>query len=214
MLQKRKILMGLVALFLGLIACRTLPLNFDSGNQSEIVVTEALVSSPSPLPTTTLIPEINVPTSTSASLTLENLQNAQYRSPDWGEYQLVDGIFYRPPTVPGESAEIYTTQLDERFVTGDLNADGTEDAVAFLRTQNGGTGHFVELAAMLNQDGNPYNVSTVYLGDRVIVESVQIVDVVIILAMRVQGPNDGMCCPSQLETWQFRLENNQLVRLP
>ena len=214
MLQKRKILMGLVALFLGSIACRTLPLNVDSANQPEIVVTEALVSSPSPLPTTTLIAETNVPTSTSAPPTLENLQNAQYRSPDWGEYQLVSGVYYRTPTAPGESAEIYTTQLDERFVTGDLNADGAEDAVAFLRTQNGGTGHFVELAAMLNQNGNTYNVSTVYLGDRVIVESVQIVDGVIILAMRVQGPNDGMCCPSQLETWQFRLENNQLVRLP
>ena len=209
MLQRRKFLMGLVALFLGSIACRTLPVNIDIGKQPEIVVTEVLVSSPSPLPTTTLIP-----TSTSAPLTLENLQNARYRSPDWGEYQLVSGVYYRTPTAPGESAEIYTTQLDERFVTGDLNADGAEDAVAFLRTQNGGTGHFVELAAMLNQDGNPYNISTVYLGDRVIVESVQIVDGVVILAMRVQGPNDGMCCPSQLETLQFRLENNQLVRLP
>lgn len=210
MLQRRKFLMGLVALFLGSIACRTLPI----GDQPEVVVTEVLDSAHSPLPTTTLIPEINVPTSTSAPLRLEMLQNALYRSPDWGEYQLVGGIYYRTPTAPGESAEIYKTQLDERFVTGDLNADGAEDAVAFLRTQNGGTGHFVELAAMLNQDGNPYNISTVYLGDRVIVESVQIVDGVIILAMRVQGPNDGMCCPSQLETWQFRLENNVLVRLP
>ena len=204
MLQRLKFLMGLVALFLGSIACRTLPI----GNQPEAVVTEVLVSSPSPLPTATLIS-----TSTNA-FTLEMLQNAQYRSPDWGEYQLVNGVYYRTPTAPGESAEIYKTQLDERFVTGDLNADGADDAAAFLRTQNGGTGHFVELAAMLNQDGNPYNISTVYLGDRVIVESVQIVDGVIILAMRVQGPNDGMCCPSQLETWQFRLENNVLVRLP
>lgn len=68
--------------------------------------------------------------------------NAQYRSPDWGEYQLVNGVYYRTPSAPGESAEIYTTQLDEHFATGDLNVDGTEDAVAFLRTQNGGTGAF------------------------------------------------------------------------
>lgn len=214
MLQRRKFLIGLAALFLGSIACRTLPLNIDTGNQPEIVVTEVLESSPSPLATNTLIPEINVPTSAGIQLTLENLQNAQYRSPDWGEYQLVNGIYYRTPTTPGESAEIYTTRLDERFVTGDLNANGTEDAVAFLRTQNGGTGHFVEMAAMLNQNGNPYNIATVYLGDRVIVESVQVVDGVVILTMRVQGPNDGMCCPSQLETWQFQLQNDQLVRLP
>lgn len=55
-----------------------------------------------------------------------------------------------------------------------------------------GRGHFVELAAVLNQAGTPYNISTVYLGDRVIVESVQITNGIIILAMRVQGPNDGM----------------------
>jgi hypothetical protein len=30
-------------------------------------------------------------------------------------------------------------------VTGDLNADGAEDAIV-SPTQNGGTGHFVELA--------------------------------------------------------------------
>ena len=213
-MQNWKILVGLVSLFLGSIACGNIPLNVDTGNQPEIIVTETLVSPPDPIPTATLIPETNVPAPTSASLTLLALQNAQYRSPDWGEYQLVNGVYYRTPTAPGELAETYLTQLDERFVTGDLNADGVEDAAAFLRTQNGGTGHFVELAAMLNQGGNPYNISTVYLGDRVIVESAQIVDGVVILAMRVQGPNDSMCCPSQLETWQFQLQNDQLIRLP
>jgi len=207
MSQKWKVLTGLVSLILGSIACGNMPLNnMDSVNQPDVEVTEVLVSSPGELPTATLI--------SVSTLTLANLQNAQYRSPDWGEYQLVNGVYYRTPTAPGESAEIYTTQLDERFVTGDLNADGTEDAVAFLRTQNGGTGHFVELAAVLNQTGTPYNIATISLGDRVVVESVQITNGIIVLAMRVQGPNDGMCCPSQLETWQFRLENNQLVRLP
>ena len=203
MLQRRIVLVYLASLFLGTIACGIAPL-----------ATQTVISSPVPLSTETLIPETNMPTPSSGSLTLLALQNAQYHSPDWGDYQLVNGVFYRPPAAPGESAEIYLTQLDERFVTGDLNADNVEDAVVFLRTQNGGTGHFVELAAVLNQDGNLYNISTVYLGDRVIVESAQITNGVIILAMRVQGPNDGMCCPSQLETWRFRLENNQLVRLP
>ena len=202
MLYRRAMLVYLASLFLGTIACGIAPL-----------ATQTVVSSPVSLPVETLIPETDTPTPSSGSLALLALRNAQYRSPDWGEYQLVEGVYYRTPTAPGESAETYLTQLDERFVTGDLNADGVEDAVAFLRTQNGGTGHFVELAAMLNQGGNPYNISTVSLGDRVGVESVQIVDGVIILAMRVQGPNDGMCCPSQLETWQFRLDNNLLVQL-
>ena len=203
MLQRRIIVVYLVSLFLGTIACGMLPL-----------ATQTVVSPPVSLPTETLIPETNLPTPSGMLLTLADLQNAQYHSPDWGDYQLVNGIYYRTPSAPGESSETYSTQLDERFVIGDLDADGIEDAVAFLRTQNGGTGHFVELAAMINQAGAPYNIPTVYLGDRVGVESVQITGGVIILAMRVQGPNDGMCCPSQLETWQFQLQNNQLIRLP
>jgi hypothetical protein len=214
MLQRLKILIGLGSLIMGSLACNLIPLNINVSVQPGASVTETLASPPLQLPTATLIPELSSPTPVGIPLTLANLQNAQYRSPDWGEYQLVNGIYYRTPTAPDESAEIYKTQLDERFVTGDLNADGTEDAVAFLRTQNGGTGHFVELAAVLNQAGNPYNIATVSLGDRVVVESVQITNGIIILAMRVQGPNDGMCCPSQLETWQFLLENNLLVRLP
>jgi hypothetical protein len=201
MLQRLKILIGLGSLIMGSLACNLMPLNINVSVQPGASVTETPASPPLQLATATLIPEMSGPTPVGVPLTLANLQNAQYRSPDWGEYQLVNGIFYRPPTAPGESAEIYTTRLDERFVTGDLNADGAEDAVAFLRTQNGGTGHFVELAAMLNQTGTPYNIATVSLGDRVVVESVQITNGIIILAMRVQGPNDGMCCPSQLETW-------------
>jgi hypothetical protein len=32
--------------------------------------------------------------------------------------------------------------------------------------------------------------------------------------MRVQGPNDPMCCASQPETWRFKLEGGALVRQP
>jgi len=211
MLRNGRILMGVVSIILGTIACGTIPGNILVSNQPESTAVGAAETPIPALPTVTLIPEA---TSASDPFTLSMLQNTQYHSPDWGDYQLVDGVFYRPPAAPGESAQIYSTQLDERFVSGDLNADGLEDAVVFLRTQNGGTGHFVELAAMLNQDGNPNDISTVSLGDRVIVESVQITNGVIILGMRVQGPNDGMCCPSQLETWQFQLQNGQLIKLP
>jgi hypothetical protein len=89
-----------------------------------------------------------------------------------------------------------------------------EDAVVFLSTQTGGTGHFRELAAVLNRGGLPDNVATVSLGDRVAIESARIQAGVITLDLRVHGPNDGLCCPSQFETWRFRLQDNQLVRLP
>jgi putative hemolysin len=147
-------------------------------------------------------------------LTVLTLKNSMYHSPDWGDFQLVEGVFLRPPQAPGESAEIYKTEFREPGVFGDLDADGVEDAIVFLSTQNGGTGHFVELAVVLNRDGRAENVSTVSLGDRVGIEAARIEAGVIILDMRVHGPNDPMCCASQLETWRFKLEGEALVRQP
>lgn len=147
-------------------------------------------------------------------LSLSALQNAEYTSPDWGTFRLVQGVYQRPPLNPGESSSAHMTQLLEAVAYGDLDADGTQDAVVFLVTQNGGTGHFVELAAMLNHNGQPVNVSTRSIGDRVGVEAARIQEGVIRLDLRVHGPNDGLCCPSQFETWRFKLDANQLVRLP
>jgi len=149
----------------------------------------------------------------SRALTLDSLKSARYHSPDWGDFQLVAGVFHRPPSAPGESPEANLTQLIEPVAYGDLNADGLEDAVVFLSTQTGGTGHFREMAAMLNRGGQPFDISTVPLGDRVVIESAHIAGGIITLGMRVHGPDDPLCCPSRSETWHYQLQGAQLVRL-
>lgn len=148
------------------------------------------------------------------ALPLELLQNGTYTSLDWGTFQLTGGIYYRPTPTGQESPEAYTTRLLDTVLYGDLDQDGVEDAVVFLATQSGGTGHFVELAAVLNSSGSPINISTLSLGDRVIVEGGAVAGGLITLNMRVQGPSDPMCCPSQAVTWTFRLDAGQLVKLP
>jgi hypothetical protein len=150
----------------------------------------------------------------SAALSQSVLVNTNYRSPDWGEFQLQEGIYYRTPPNELESAEVYTTRLIGPILYGDINADGVEDALVILSTQNGGTGHFIELAAVLNENGNARNVATVFLGDRVVVKSGRVENGVIILNMRVQGTNDGLCCPSQPATWNYVLSGDQLIKLP
>jgi hypothetical protein len=131
-----------------------------------------------------------------------------------GGFQLTDGVYYRTPSAPNESPDMYTTRFHDLFFYGDINADGLEDALVFLNTQNGGTGHFIELAAVLDQNGSAYNISTIFLGDRVVVESGKVENGIIVLNMRVQGPNDGLCCPSQFATWNFVLSGDQLMKLP
>lgn len=171
-----------------------------------------------PHPTASVIPATATVPSTLETplkrrLTLDLLQNAAFHSPDWGDYQLVDGIFYRPPPAPEEAPQLYASQL---FLStfGDLNADGNEDAAVILQTKNGGNGDTKELAVVLDQDGKAVNVSTIYIGSMIAVEAVTIQAGIITLKMRVHGPDDGLCCPSQPETWQLRLENSQLTRLP
>lgn len=85
-----------------------------------------------------------VPTSESGASTLSQavLRNGVYRSPDWGEFQLTDGVYYRTPPTAQESREAYTTRIQDPIFYGDINADGLEDALVILNTQNGGTGHF------------------------------------------------------------------------
>ena len=178
----------------------------------------AITPTPPTLCTTTPSASLTTPIplveSESSKLSQSALNNGTFHSTDWGEFQLMDGVYYRTPPTTQESAEVYSTSIQDPVIFGDLNADGLEDALVFLNTQNGGTGHFIELAALLNQNGSAYNVSTVYLGDRVVVESGKVENGTTVLNMRVHGPNDGLCCPSQFVTWNFVLNENQLIKLP
>lgn len=162
--------------------------------------------------TPTSIATLELPTMTpqtvGSALSIDILRNATYRSPDWGEFQLSDGVYYRTPPTAQESPETYTTRLLDTILYGDINQDGLEDAVVFLSTQNGGTGHFIEMAAVLNLNGNPVNISTQYLGDRVIVESGTVQGGSITVNLRVQGPNDPACCPSQIDIRNFFIDAN------
>lgn len=200
----------------GIIACGTQPqptpniADIVSATLTAIAQTNTQVVAPQP--TFTPIPILVEPTSTQQAapeaFSLDILQNATYRSPDWGEYQLSNGVYYRTPPTAQESPEAYTTHLLDTVLYGDMNDDGVQDAVVFLNTQNGGTGHFIEMAVVLNWNGGPVNVETEYLGDRVIVESGTVEGGLITLNLRVQGPNDPACCPSQIEERKFFYDMN------
>jgi DNA-binding CsgD family transcriptional regulator len=172
----------------------------------------SLLTDATPTPAPTLIQELPTatlqatPQAVNSTLSLDILQNVTYRSPDWGKFQLSDGVYYRTPPTSQESPEAYTTRLLDTVLYGDINQDGLEDAIVFLDTQNGGTGHFIEMAAVQNSNGGPVNIFTKYLGDRVIVESGTIQGGLITLTLRIQGPNDPLCCPSTIDVRTFFID--------
>jgi hypothetical protein len=206
-----KKLFYIIPLFLCILACGMQPQTRQAVAEMVNATLTAIAQNNPPVMVT---PTSTAPNEGAPALSRDILQNAVYRSPDWGEFQLSNGIYHRTPLTSQESPETYTTSLLDSVLYGDLNDDQVEDAVVFLATQNGGTGHFVEMAAVLNLNGEARNVSTLYLGDRVIVESGAIQGGTIQLTMRVQGPNDGACCPSQLVTWNFHLDDGKLVQIP
>jgi hypothetical protein len=143
-------------------------------------------------------------------LSLEKIKNAEYFSGlDKNEkIKLVNGSYFKqyPDSASGLSVEIYNNKI----VFGDLNKDGKEDAAVVLSTNGGGSGSFRSLVVILNNSGNPVYLTEKSLGDRVIINSINIESGIITLDMLVQGPNDGLCCPTVKEIKKFTLINNQL----
>ncbi|HNT55012.1 MAG TPA: hypothetical protein PKG95_09895 [Anaerolineaceae bacterium] len=214
-----KIKLLLVPIFLAIMACGLLP-QTTPDLAGHVNATLTAIAQISPVVTVTAAPvqptvtPTAAPAATIPTLSLEQLRHGAYTSADWGQFQLTDGIYYRTPPTTLESPEAYTTRMLDLVLYGDLNGDEIEDAIVFLATQNGGTGHFVEMAAVLNQNGETSNVAMLFLGDRVVVEAGNIQGGVITLNLRVHGPNDGLCCPSQSAIRTYRLDNQQFVQLP
>lgn len=95
--------------------------------------------------------------------------------------------------------------------TGDLNDDNTEDAVALLAINTGGTGVFIHLAAVIQEAGEPTHVATLFLGDRVRIESLVIKDGTLQVQMITHAPDDPICCPTQQVTQAYTLQDGLLV---
>lgn len=107
----------------------------------------------------------------SQTLTNEALRNASYLFPtssDWwvtlhdGEYSEIDEH--------GGTIRIWL----EDTVRGDLDGDGIDEAVGVLVWNGGGSGTFLSLVVVENWNGLPMHRSTLGIGDRIEVLSLEI----------------------------------------
>jgi hypothetical protein len=107
---------------------------------------------------------------------------------------------------------VQNTRIDNTAF-GDVNADGTEDAVVALVTNTGGTGRFLEFALVLNVDGQPQYVNSVFIDDRAIVHAVDIVEGILTADLTVHDADDGGCCPSLKVIWKFVYQSGELTKI-
>jgi heat shock protein HslJ len=154
------------------------------------------------------------PTEVQCSLSLETLQNAEYELPDIeGPFQLTDGKWEGEPFVEGAASRPEVYFIPDGYACGDLNDDGNEDATAVLVSMFGGSGSFYYVEAVLNENGEPDDTASVFLGDRLKLESITIEDGTITVKMVTHGPDDPMCCPTQEATKAYRLEGDELIEV-
>lgn len=148
------------------------------------------------------------PPTPSVELSAAALRSASYASQyvETGEVRLTSGRFE-------DAARRVGVFFLPEFAVGDLDGDGVPDAAVLLSTSTGGSGSFQDLAVVLNHEGVPENAAMFFLGDRVPVDRIRIVDGEIQLDLTMHGPADPMCCPSVEATRRFRLVEGELVEI-
>jgi heat shock protein HslJ len=124
---------------------------------------------------------------------------------------LRDGRYEGEPFAEGGASRPTLEWVDRLYGLGDLTGDGINDAAVFLAENSGGSGVRLYLAAVSIENGQPANLGTALIGDRVQVRSIDIVDGKVWLDIVEQGPEDAACCPSQLARKAWELMDGSLV---
>jgi len=105
-------------------------------------------------------------------------------------------------------------QLDKEHIAfGDLDGDGVDDAVVVLGESGGGSGFFSNLVAVIRRNGRLETPAVSELGDRIEINRIGIRDGIVTVDMITQGPNDGLCCPTERQVRKLALRGNRFVRV-
>ena len=146
--------------------------------------------------------------------TLSELAGATYFQL-WDEpVTLVDGHWRGPAYAQGAASAPTIGLFPDFRLTGDLNGDGRDEAVVLLWSNSGGSGSF-DFVVVMGRDGagEPANIATAALGDRVKIRAGSIDSGQIVLDVIQAGPGDAACCPGQRFRRTFVLENSALKEI-
>lgn len=147
----------------------------------------------------------------SRALTWNALRNATYPTSVVARgAALHDGAFEQE-AAPGSASRIIV-RLADIASFGDLDGAGDVDAAVILMSSGGGTGTFVELAAVRNDAGTAHPIASALLGDRVLVREVRIQDRAIVVRLRARGATDPFSLRSQELTRRYVLDAGRLVQ--
>jgi len=142
-----------------------------------------------------------------------DLANATYAGIFDQPVRLSNGRWEGEPFAPGGASRPSLLLIDDFWATGDLDGDGRQEAVVFLAESSGGSGSRIYIAAMGWDSGQPVNLGTALIGDRVQLRTLRIIDNRVELDVVQQGPDDAACCPTQKATRSWQLDSRQLAEV-
>ncbi len=151
-------------------------------------------------------------------LTIEQVLNAEYTITAFDGaahvYRFSDGAYTQgtdPAAADFVSLHLVAVQPDQQVMIGDLNQDGALDAAVLIAENYGGTGVFVSVAAVVNENGQPRHAASYTIDDRPAINLFNVQNGEIFLEAVVHDPNDPGCCPELPVTRTFQLVGNQLM---
>lgn len=126
-----------------------------------------------------------------------------------GQTRLIEGYF--EAAQPNSAASIKVKLI--KNATGDLNHDSLNDGIAVLSIDTGGSGSFIYLIGVINQQGQPVQVAEFFLGDRIKIDSLRIEDAVLLIDLQTHKETDPACCPTESITKKFVIEAQRFVEM-
>lgn len=142
--------------------------------------------------------------------TLNGLGNSTYKGIEDAPVTLLKGQWEGLPYTEDGASRPRVGLLKDIYLTGDLDADGQEEIVAILWQSAGGTGSNTYIAVMRPENDGFENVATALIGDRIKLRGGYIDTSKIYLKVLQAGETDPMCCPTQLATRSWSLNDGQL----
>ncbi|MBI3322585.1 MAG: hypothetical protein HYZ94_02775 [Candidatus Omnitrophica bacterium] len=91
----------------------------------------------------------------------------------------------------------HSMHYEGRYVYGDFDRDGLKDAAVVVTQSEGGTGHFRELAFLINDGRHLVHRVSHSLGDRAIINSLKECGGKVVIDMFVHGEHDCMAGPTK-----------------
>ena len=125
-----------------------------------------------------------------------------------GSAPLVDGQYSEPQA--SDSATETMVWLTDHIAHGELN--GQPVAAVVLISDPGGSGTFYSLHVVGLDAGEPLELAATPLGDRVIIDALEIAGDEITLEMVTAGPDDPLCCPTQQVVQVYELDGAKLLK--